>query len=50
MNEKITKTIMDRTRLRNKLRKNRSPKNRFTYNQQRNFCVSLIFKTKFEYF
>ena len=38
-NKKFSKAIMDR-----------SHENRFAYNQQRNFCVSLIRKTKLEYF
>ena len=41
---------MIRSRLRNKFLRNKTPENRFAYNQQRNFCVSLIRKTKIEYF
>ena len=37
-----SKTILGRKRLRNKILKNRSPENKFTYNQQINFCISLI--------
>ena len=50
MNKKISKAIMDRIRLRNKILKNRSPENRFAYNQQRNFGVSLMCKTNLKYF
>ena len=41
---------MIRSRLRNKFLRNKTPENRVAYNQQRNFCVSLIRKTKIEYF
>ena len=50
MNKNISKAIMTRTRLRNKFLRNRTPENRTAYNQQRNFCVSLIRETKREYF
>ena len=46
----ISKAIMTRSRLRNKFLRNRTPENRIAYNQQRNFCVSLIRETKREYF
>ena len=46
MNEKITEEIMDRTRLRNKFLKNRSPENRFPYDQQRKLRLPLIIKTR----
>ena len=42
MNKKISKARMDRARLRKKFLKNRFPENRFAYNQQRNFCASMI--------
>ena len=50
MNRNISKTVMDCTRLRNEFLKNQSPENRFAYNQQRNFCVSLIRRANLEYF
>ena len=50
MNKNISKAIMTGTRLRNKFLRNRTPENRIAYNQQRNFCVSLIRETKREYF
>ena len=42
MNRNILKAIMIHSRLRNKFLRNKTPENRFAYNQQRNFCVSLI--------
>ena len=50
MNKNISKAIMTRSRLRNKFLRNRTPENRIAYNQQQNFCVSLIRETKREYF
>ena len=50
MNKNISKAIMNRSRLRNNFLRNRTPENRIAYNQQRNFCVSLIRETKREYF
>ena len=50
MNRNILRAIMICSRLRNKFLRNKTPENRFAYNQQRNFCVSLIRKTKIEYF
>ena len=50
MNKNISKAIMTRTRLSNTFLRNRAPENRIAYNQQRNFCVSLIRETKREYF
>ena len=50
MNKNISKAIMTRSRLRNTFLRNRTPENRIAYNQQRNFCVSLIRETKREYF
>ena len=50
MNKSISKAIMNRSRLRKKYLKNRSVENKFFYNRQRNFCVSLIRKTKKAYF
>ena len=42
--------MKDRKRLRNPFLKNLSSENSFGYNQQINFCVSSINKTKLEYF
>ena len=49
MRKNISKAIWDRVRRRSKFLKNRSPENRFAYNQARNFCVSLIRKTIQQY-
>ena len=50
MNKNTSKAIMTRSRLRNKFLRKRTPENKIAYNQQRNFCVSLIRETKREYF
>ena len=46
----ILKAIMKRTRLKNKFIKYRCERNKRTYNEQRNLCVSLVRKAKKEYF
>ena len=50
MNKLISKAIMLRTKLRNKLLKYPTPANRISYSMQRNFCVSLLRKQKKNYF
>ena len=50
MNKAISKVVMNRTRLRNKLLKNRSAENKFAYNCQRNYFVSLTRKSKRDYY
>ena len=50
MNKELSKTIMKRTRLRNKFLINRSPGNRENFNKQRNYCVHLVRKSKREYY
>ena len=50
MNNGISKAIMTRTRLRNRFLKNRSNRNRDLFHKQRNFCVSLLRKSKNDYF
>ena len=50
INKVISKAIMKRSRLRNKYLKNHSHENKMKYNRQRNYCVSLIRKTKKEFF
>ena len=50
MNKTLTKAIMLRTNLRNKFLKNRSHENKTNYVKQRNHCVSLLRKTKREYY
>ena len=48
MNKNISKAIMDRTRLRNRVLRTRSNGDKEVYNKQRNYCVSLIWKIKQE--
>ena len=50
MNETLSKAIMLRTNLRNKFLKNRSNENKTNYVKQRYYCVSLLRKTKREYY
>ena len=46
MNQKLSKEIMKRSRLRNKFRNTRSDHDRKAYNKQRNYIVSLLRKEK----
>ena len=41
---------MRRTRLRNQFLKNRTDENKISYSKQRNYCVSLLRKTKTQYY
>ena len=50
MNKTMFKTIMLRTKLRNKFFKNGSNENKTNYVKQRNHCVFLLRKTKREYY
>ena len=50
MNKDISKAIMNRTRLRNRFLKSRSFEDKAAYNKQRNYCVSLVRKTKTDYY
>ena len=50
MNKSLSKAIMVRTRLRNIFLKNRSEENKIIYNKQRNLCVTLLKKSKREYY
>ena len=45
-NKERSKEIMRRTRLRNNFLRNRSDENKRKYSKQRNYCVSLLRKTK----
>ena len=45
-----SKEIMTRSRLRNKYLKHKTEENRLLYTQQRNKCVSLLRKTKMNYY
>ena len=50
MNKTLPRDIMIRTRLRNKFLKNRSEGNKKKFLKQRNYCVSLLRKSKSDYF
>ena len=50
MNKTISKEITKRTRLRNQFLKNRTDKNKSRHTKQRNYCVSLLRKTKTQYY
>ena len=50
MNKAFSKAVMNRMRLRNKFLKNRSAENKFAYNRQINYCVSLTRKLKRDYY
>ena len=50
MNKALSKEIMTATRLRNKFLKDRSEENKKKYSKQRNYCVSLLRKSKLNYF
>ena len=48
-NKSLSRAFMGRSQLRNKYLKKRSETNRLAYAKQRNFCVSLLRKTKKDY-
>ena len=50
MNKEISKAIMNRTRLRNRFLRTRCIRDKEAYNKQRSYCVSLIWKTKQQYY
>ena len=50
MNKLLNRAHMKRTRLRNCYLKKRSEQNRLSYVKQRNYCVSLLRKTKKDYY
>ena len=50
MNKTILKEIMKRIRFRNQFLKNRTDENKSRYTKQRNYCVSLLRKTKTQYY
>ena len=49
-NKDLSKAIMTRTKLRNIFLQNKSEENKIRYTKQRNFCVSLLRKTKKQYY
>ena len=50
MNELLARAHMKRTRLLNQFLKNKSEVNRINFIKQRNFCVSLLRKTKKQFY
>ena len=50
LNKTISKEIMKRNRFRNQFIKNRTDENKSRYIKQRNYCVSLLRKTKTQYY
>ena len=50
MNKSLSRVFMRRSQLRNKYLKKRSETNRLAYAKQRNYCVSLLRKTKKDYY
>ena len=50
MSKNLVNAHRKRTRLKNKFLNNRTETNRDCYNKQRNFCVSLLRKTKKDYY
>ena len=50
MNKKLSKAIMNRSRLKNKFHKNPNSVNETKYKQQRNYCVNLTRKVKKDYY
>ena len=50
MSKALSKEVMTRTRLRNKFLKDRSEENKKKYSKQRNYCVSLMRKSKSDSF
>ena len=49
MNKSLKKTHMERSRLRNIYVKNKTDTDRIAYIKQRNYCVSLLWKTKIDH-
>ena len=50
MNKHLKKSIMSRSRLRNKFLKEKTEENRKNYKKMRNYCVRLVKKTKKEFY
>ena len=50
MTKELRKTIMNRSKLRNKFLKTRNQESKRRFNRQRNFCVSLLRKNKRRFF
>ena len=50
INKSLSKAIIVRTRLRHIFLKNRSEENKINYNKQRNVCVTLLEKSRRQYY
>ena len=50
MNKELSKAIMNQTRLMNVYLRKRSDENRKKYSKQRNYCLSLLRRTKRNYY
>ena len=50
MNKTLSQAFMRRSKLKNKFNKNPTEQNKISYNQQRNYCVSLLRKEKRKYY
>ena len=50
MNKTLSKEVMNRTKLRNKFFKERADESKKRYTSQQNYCVSLLKKTKKDYY
>ena len=50
MTKQLPKEIMKRQRLRNNFLRNRTEENKILYNRQRNYCGSLLQKSKRRYY
>ena len=50
MNKKMSKAIMNRSRLKNRFLKNPNKENELKFKKQRNFCVNLLRKEKKKYY
>ena len=50
MTKELRKVIMNRSKLRNQFLKTRNEESKRRFNRQRNFCVSLLLKTKRRFF
>ena len=50
MTKQVSEEIMKRSRLCNNFLRNRTEENKILYNRQRNYCVSLLRKSKRRYY
>ena len=50
MNKTLSQAFMHRSNLKNRFNKNPTENNKIFYNQQRNYCVSLLKKEKRKYY